>query len=193
MSDSPYPPYGLESGIHAARPDVGLSKGKEYYCTTHSLVYESDGASWSTRYTVPSGGVQAVSLLGPFHVEHDDAGLATTGIPLVSLTSSQVVIRVMAVVTEAAPVGDTVLFIGLGGSTWENGDWSTISSVYWDSVGTSDPVARRFAGVIVGPEDAPRYGEGGLLTDDGVLLAFIGAAPTAGEMDIYVLIAEPSE
>ncbi len=49
-------PVVLGTGIHSARPaaaDVG--KGGLYSCTTHSLVYQTDGSSWTTWATLGSG------------------------------------------------------------------------------------------------------------------------------------------
>jgi hypothetical protein len=46
-------PIVLQTGIHSARPaaaDVG--KGGLYSCTTHSLVYQTDGSSWTTWATL---------------------------------------------------------------------------------------------------------------------------------------------
>ncbi len=50
-------PVLLGVGIHSARPaaaDVG--SGGLYSCTTHDLVYQTDGSSWTTWATLGSGG-----------------------------------------------------------------------------------------------------------------------------------------
>jgi hypothetical protein len=45
----------LLTGIHSARPAAtAVGGGTLYSCTTHSLVYQSDGATWSTWATLSS-------------------------------------------------------------------------------------------------------------------------------------------
>jgi hypothetical protein len=42
-------PVLFATGIHASRPAASaVGKGGLYSCTTHSLVYQTDGSSWST-------------------------------------------------------------------------------------------------------------------------------------------------
>lgn len=46
-------PGVLLTGNHASRPAANtVSKGTLYSCTTHSLIYQSDGSSWSTWATL---------------------------------------------------------------------------------------------------------------------------------------------
>lgn len=41
------------TGVHASRPTATtVPAGTLYSCTTHSLVYQSDGATWSTWATL---------------------------------------------------------------------------------------------------------------------------------------------
>jgi len=43
----------LLTGIHSARPAAtAVPAGTLYSCTTHSLIYQSDGSSWSTYATL---------------------------------------------------------------------------------------------------------------------------------------------
>ena len=44
-----------QTGVHGSRPaaDAGCIL---YSCTTHSLIYRSDGTNWTTFLTLPSGG-----------------------------------------------------------------------------------------------------------------------------------------
>jgi hypothetical protein len=47
----------LQTGTHAARPAAtAVPQGTLWSCTTHSLVYQSDGATWSTWATLGGGG-----------------------------------------------------------------------------------------------------------------------------------------
>lgn len=52
------------TGIHSARPSASaVPKGAFYSCTTHSLIYQSDGAStWSTWATLGSTGSGLVAV-----------------------------------------------------------------------------------------------------------------------------------
>lgn len=59
-------PVLFSTGIHASRPAASaVGKGGLYSCTTHSLVYQTDGSSWTTWATL--GAV-------------DDATISTTDI-----------------------------------------------------------------------------------------------------------------
>lgn len=52
----------FQTGIHSARP--AASAGCVLYsCTTHSLVYRSDGSAWTTFLTLPSGSSSASPAL----------------------------------------------------------------------------------------------------------------------------------
>lgn len=57
----------LPTGDHASRPAAGdVPEGTLYSCTDHDLIYQSDGASWSTWATVGGGGTDANAI-------HDNA------------------------------------------------------------------------------------------------------------------------
>src|SRR5687767_3222433 len=44
------------TGDHASRPAANaVGGGSLYACSTHSLIYQSDGSSWSTWATLASG------------------------------------------------------------------------------------------------------------------------------------------
>ncbi len=50
-------PVLLGTGIHSARPSASaVGKGGLYSCTTHSLVYQTDGSSWTTWATLGATG-----------------------------------------------------------------------------------------------------------------------------------------
>ncbi len=50
-------PVLLGTGIHASRPAAGdVGSGGLYSCTTHNLVYQTDGSSWTTWASLGSGG-----------------------------------------------------------------------------------------------------------------------------------------
>ncbi len=52
-------PVVLGTGIHASRPSASaVGKGGLYSCTTHGLVYQTDGSSWTTWATL---GVSSVA------------------------------------------------------------------------------------------------------------------------------------
>jgi hypothetical protein len=45
-------PGVLRAGIHSARPAAtDVASGSVYACSTHGLIYQSDGATWSTYFT----------------------------------------------------------------------------------------------------------------------------------------------
>lgn len=49
-------PVLFATGIHASRPAASaVGSGGLYSCTTHSLVYQTDGSSWTTWATLGTG------------------------------------------------------------------------------------------------------------------------------------------
>lgn len=61
-------PVLFATGTHAARPAAtAVGSGGLYSCTTHSLVYQTDGATWTTWATLGGAAV-------------DDATISTTDI-----------------------------------------------------------------------------------------------------------------
>lgn len=58
-------PVVLGTGIHSARPAASaVGKGGLYSCTTHSLVYQTDGSSWTTWATISSGMTDPMTTRG---------------------------------------------------------------------------------------------------------------------------------
>jgi len=50
-------PVVLQVGDHASRPAASaVGSGGLYSCTTHSLIYQTDGSSWTTWATLGGGG-----------------------------------------------------------------------------------------------------------------------------------------
>lgn len=55
-------PVLFSVGIHASRPSASaVGKGGLYSCTTHALVYQTDGSSWTTWATLGSSTGEAVA------------------------------------------------------------------------------------------------------------------------------------
>lgn len=55
MADTTLPGL-LATGNHAGRPSASaVGKGGLYACSTHGLIYQTDGSSWSTWATISSG------------------------------------------------------------------------------------------------------------------------------------------
>lgn len=51
-------PVLLGTGIHASRPSASaVGKGGLYACSTHSLIYQTDGSSWTTWATLTGTGL----------------------------------------------------------------------------------------------------------------------------------------
>jgi hypothetical protein len=62
-------PGMLQEGDHASRPAAtAVGSGALYACTTHSLIYQSDGSAWSTWWT----GTGATDILDIPTAEMDD-------------------------------------------------------------------------------------------------------------------------
>lgn len=72
MTDFTLPGW-LLSGDHASRPAANtVAWGSLYACSTHGLIYQSDGSSWSTWATLGGGAVAAAD------VSFDATGLGNT-------------------------------------------------------------------------------------------------------------------
>lgn len=71
-------PGVLQTGTHAARPAAtAVTQGGIYFCSTHKLIYQSDGATWSTAYDPGS----AVGTSVPIEFIIDGGGATiTTGV-----------------------------------------------------------------------------------------------------------------
>jgi hypothetical protein len=62
MADTTLPGL-LATGDHASRPAASaVGSGALYSCTTHSLLYQSDGSAWSTWATLGGGTVAAADV-----------------------------------------------------------------------------------------------------------------------------------
>jgi hypothetical protein len=62
MADTTLPGL-LATGDHASRPSASaVGSGALYSCTTHSLLYQSDGSSWTTWATLGGGTVAAADV-----------------------------------------------------------------------------------------------------------------------------------
>jgi len=62
MADTTLPAL-LATGDHASRPAAtAVGSGGLYSCTTHSLVYQTDGATWATWATLGGGSVDAADV-----------------------------------------------------------------------------------------------------------------------------------
>ena len=63
MADTTLPGL-LATGDHASRPAASaVGTGALYSCTTHGLVYQSDGSAWSTWATLGTSGAMATDAL----------------------------------------------------------------------------------------------------------------------------------
>jgi hypothetical protein len=76
MPDTTLPAL-LGTGDHASRPAAGdVGSGALYSCTDHSLVYQSDGSSWTTWATLGGASVEPPTLQ---RTTSSRAGNITTG------------------------------------------------------------------------------------------------------------------
>ena len=141
------------------------------------------------------GGVQTFSLLGPFHVVHDDDGLQDSGLLLVALDSGTWLWGVAIIGTEPLqPASGTpfmqVTLAGAGAADMDGG---------WSSDTLTDFAANPNPSLLV-PGSAPFSDNMGFrpvalqVSGGGLYIAFApdDIPTTAGEWDIYALIAEPA-
>lgn len=70
----------LQTGTHSARPAATTTAvGALYACSTHGLIYVSDGASWTTWYTAPAASLAGTTASVEFVIDGGGSAL-TTGI-----------------------------------------------------------------------------------------------------------------
>lgn len=77
-----------QTGVHGSRP-AASSGCVLYSCTTHSLVYKSDGASWTTWMTIPTGASVATDVIWDAPGDLAQGTGADTGAKLSAGTAGQ--------------------------------------------------------------------------------------------------------
>ena len=110
------------TGTHSARPAASaVGKGALYSCTTHKLVYQSDGSSWATWLGSPSGEIDYVAITSDVTISADtEAGSTTivTGSAITYDGSTNIVIEFQAAdAITHAHAGDYIVFTLFDGSS----------------------------------------------------------------------------
>ena len=141
----------LQTGIHSARPAANaVGSGSLYACSTHGLIYQSDGTSWATWATL-GGSAGTMIALKQYAPGADgtvlNAGAATTvtdidatnaAVTFTAPATGNVLVRLSALCTISNPGG-----IGY----WSLRDGSTLKDEAWclgDGSGSpTQPVAAR--------------------------------------------------
>jgi hypothetical protein len=134
------------------------------------------------------GSEQRIRLLGSFHVAHDTAGFqSNNGIVALDVPAGAIVVRAWAFITEDFDDGGTTINIGIGtAADVGTSNWAVITE-YTNDLFTSG--ADFF--IELTPTASPGVGYPG--PNGGHVFCRLGSAQTAGEADIYALIAEPVE
>jgi hypothetical protein len=122
-------PGMLQEGTHAARPAAtAVGSGALYACSDHALIYQSDGASWST-WAALGGGAPAAHA-----ASHENGGsdeIDVTGLVGAGGGGGGSALTLDA--TAAGGVGSGDLFTG----TSLDGGWSSLQSTALDTVDRS--------------------------------------------------------
>jgi hypothetical protein len=94
------------TGDHASRPAAtAVGTGSIYSCTTHSLIYQSDGATWSTWATLGSTGSVATDAIWDAAGDLAVGSGANTAAKLTKGSDGEVLTMVAGAVDWAAPTG----------------------------------------------------------------------------------------
>jgi hypothetical protein len=95
----------FQTGVHGSRP--AASAGCVLYsCTTHSLIYRSDGSSWTTFLTIPTGSGVATDPIWDAAGDLAVGSGADTAAKLsIGATNGMAVQRVSGAVAWALPAG----------------------------------------------------------------------------------------
>lgn len=132
----------VETGDHASRPAAtAVPQGTLYSCTDHTLIYQSDGATWST-WMDPAGAIPGGLTLPSFVAAGTSAtgtGDVTPGVPAGSVINDILLIFVQSDNQAAtAPAGYAKLgpFCGIGTAAAAGG---TRLTVFWKRHDGSEP------------------------------------------------------
>jgi hypothetical protein len=148
-----------------------------------------------------NGVAQTVSLLGPFHVAHDDVGIDTDGVLLASLGAGTWLLNTIVISTEQwdGITDDNFSFeVGLEAGVAPAGGYRVgLTIIKTIALGLPPPIT----GIIhtaasatpTDPDGHPIITPVGL-SEAGVLVCvfYPDGVPTVGEADIYALIAIPA-
>lgn len=114
-------PGMLQEGTHAARPAAtAVGSGALYACSDHALIYQSDGATWSTWATLGAGGGALFPLIGdppsyPNTADRDFRGAADLGnYTAVGISAGTVVLHETTTTAERYELTDAGLLIQVG-------------------------------------------------------------------------------
>lgn len=149
---------------------------------------ESEGEGVQQMSPLEVSGVQTVRMLGPYHVTFQTPGIGSSedGALLTELDAGISVIQVMAIVGTAWEDG-TSLGVMLGGDDYAapNDDFTLLANQWL----TANLNPGGGSGYAIGLSSAA-FGVVGAA--GGALIAQCAGSFTAGEADIYALIAEPA-
>ena len=137
------------------------------------------------------GQLQQVSLLGPFHIAHDDAGISVdSGVVLADLDPC-VITKVAVIVTETFAGDNLYLSVGIADPA-DLTDWTGIWGT--DTAIGGELAFQSAAGNKLAQGAADQQGNRPALVLAPVKLTaeLDGTNVTQGEADIYVLIATPA-
>lgn len=129
----------LATGIHADRPAAtAVESGSLYSCTTHDLIYQSDGASWSTWATVGGAGAGAPAS-APYLTGAADAGLSAEIVVMAPASGGKVPFGVYktadeSVTSSTALQNDDHLVMAIAA----NEVWRYSADLFWEADGTGD-------------------------------------------------------
>lgn len=155
-----------------------------------------------------AGAEQTIRLLGPFPVAFDTPNITTTGIELATLEPGQIVVAAWWVNTGSVWAGTTtaqaVIFVGgtvagqEDGEAWSDGYYLEISrsnAAFAPGLGIDPEPAYQASPLFVNAATDPDTLRGGaaIITSAsvlGVIVEVTGNPLSAGQSDVYALIAE---
>lgn len=148
-------PGMLLTGDHASRPAASaVGKGTLYSCSTHSLVYQSDGSSWSTWATLGETGNAA--HLADTTDAHDASAISFSPTGTIASTDVQAAIAEVASEAGALVPGWVSNQVGTTDSThfyWDGNDIASFTEV--DVTGTTTwAEGKNMASVLVASTSA---------------------------------------
>jgi hypothetical protein len=154
-------PIVLQTGIHSARPaaaDVG--KGGLYSCTTHSLVYQTDGSSWTTWATLGTATSGALIFLEAHTATNASGNLDFTTFISSTYDTYKIIGTGINLATNTA---DLNLEVGTGGGpTYDTGsNYEWVGNGYRsDGVAHTNVGASGIAKIFNSMSNAAGYGNG---------------------------------
>lgn len=143
------------TGDHASRPAASaVGKGSIYSCSTHSLIYQSDGSSWTTWATLGVG--DATTHIADSSDAHDASAISVLD-TATNFTGTDVEAVLAELQDNIDAVGAGAGLVSSGSVKITSGDL-TLNNTSWTNTGITDITVAASTGDVVEASISGRWG-----------------------------------